>query len=102
MYAIAFDMVISDLQKYYGEPYNKAYYEIKEPSIKIAPLLANFFTSIWSAILCLYSISSNDLIYSCKYTSFFCYFLSWRIFISSVGAFSLPQLARFRFLSWRK
>ena len=32
MYAIAFDMVISDLQKYYGEPYNKAYYEIKEPS----------------------------------------------------------------------
>ena len=30
MYAIAFDMVISDLQKYYGEPYNKAYYEIKE------------------------------------------------------------------------
>ena len=30
MYALAFDMVISDLQKYYGEPYNKAYYEIKE------------------------------------------------------------------------
>ena len=25
-----FDMVISDLQKYYGEPYNKAYYEIKK------------------------------------------------------------------------
>ena len=23
-------MVISDLQKYYGEPYNKAYFEIKE------------------------------------------------------------------------
>ena len=23
MYALAFDMVISDLQKYYGEPYNK-------------------------------------------------------------------------------
>ena len=30
MHAIAFDMVISDLQKYYGGPYNKAYYEIKE------------------------------------------------------------------------
>ena len=30
MYAIAFDMVISDLQKHYGEPYNKAYQEIKE------------------------------------------------------------------------
>ena len=29
MYAIAFDMFFSDLQKYYGEPYNKAYYEIK-------------------------------------------------------------------------
>ena len=23
-------MFFSDLQKYYGEPYNKAYYEIKE------------------------------------------------------------------------
>ena len=30
MYALAFDLIISDLQKYYGEPYNKAYYEIKE------------------------------------------------------------------------
>jgi len=30
------------------------------------------------------------------------HFLSWRIFISSVGAFSFPQLARFRFLSWQK
>lgn len=28
MYAIAFDMVISDLKKHYGEPYNNAYYEI--------------------------------------------------------------------------
>ena len=29
------------------------------------------------------------------------YFLSWRIFASSVGAFSFPQLAHFCFLSWR-
>jgi virulence-associated protein VapD len=28
MFAIAFDMVISDLKEYYGEPYNNAYYEI--------------------------------------------------------------------------
>lgn len=28
MYAIAFDMVISELKKNYGEPYNNAYYEI--------------------------------------------------------------------------
>jgi virulence-associated protein VapD len=28
MFAIAFDMVIADLKKYYGEPYNNAYYEI--------------------------------------------------------------------------
>ncbi|MDO5616488.1 MAG: virulence protein [Cruoricaptor ignavus] len=28
MYAIAFDMMISDLEKYYGKPYNNAYYEI--------------------------------------------------------------------------
>lgn len=28
MYAIAFDMVISELEIYYGKPYNNAYYEI--------------------------------------------------------------------------
>ena len=30
MYAISFDMVVADLKKYYGEPYNNAYNEIKE------------------------------------------------------------------------
>ncbi|MEQ2516073.1 MULTISPECIES: virulence protein [Bacteroides] len=30
MFAISFDMVISDLKKHYGEPYNNAYFEIKE------------------------------------------------------------------------
>ena len=30
MFAISFDMVISDLRKFYGEPYNNAYFEIKE------------------------------------------------------------------------
>ena len=29
MYALSFDMVVSDLKQYYGEPYNKAYYENK-------------------------------------------------------------------------
>ena len=29
MFAIAFDMVVADLEKHYGEPYNNAYYEIK-------------------------------------------------------------------------
>ena len=29
MYAIAFDMLISDLKEHYGEPYNNAYFEIK-------------------------------------------------------------------------
>jgi len=28
MFAIAFDMVIADLEKYYGQPYNNAYFEI--------------------------------------------------------------------------
>lgn len=28
MFAISFDMVISDLKEYYGEPYNNAYFEI--------------------------------------------------------------------------
>lgn len=30
MYAIAFDMRIVDLVNHYGEPYNNAYYEIKQ------------------------------------------------------------------------
>ena len=30
MYAIAFDMRITDLVNNYGEPYNNAYYEIKQ------------------------------------------------------------------------
>ena len=30
MYAIAFDLKIDDLKKYYGEPYNKAYDEIRQ------------------------------------------------------------------------
>jgi len=29
MFAISFDLVISDLKMHYGEPYNRAYYEIK-------------------------------------------------------------------------
>ncbi len=30
MFAIAFDMVITDLKKYYGDPYNNAYFEINQ------------------------------------------------------------------------
>ena len=30
MFAISFDMSFSELRQYYGEPYNNAYYEIKE------------------------------------------------------------------------
>ena len=30
MYAICFDMVVSELEKHYGTPYNKAYDEIKK------------------------------------------------------------------------
>lgn len=30
MYAIAFDMIVSDLRQHYGEPYNNAYFEINQ------------------------------------------------------------------------
>ncbi|MDO5106441.1 virulence protein [Capnocytophaga sp.] len=30
MFAISFDMVVSDLEKYYGSPYHSAYNEIKK------------------------------------------------------------------------
>lgn len=40
MYAIAFDLTIGDLKKYYGEPYNNAYVEIK--------MLLNNYGFIWT------------------------------------------------------
>ena len=30
MYALSFDMSIADLKKHYGEPYDNAYFEIKQ------------------------------------------------------------------------
>jgi virulence-associated protein VapD len=30
MYAIAFDLEVNELKKHYGEPYNNAYFEIRE------------------------------------------------------------------------
>lgn len=30
MFAISFDMSVSDLEEHYGKPYNRAYFEIKE------------------------------------------------------------------------
>lgn len=35
MYALSFDMNIADLQQYYGEPYNGAYYEIKRTLVRL-------------------------------------------------------------------
>lgn len=35
MFAISFDMLVSDLKEHYGDPYNNAYYEI-------ATLLENY------------------------------------------------------------
>ena len=30
MFAISFDMSVSDLEKHFGKPYNRAYFEIKD------------------------------------------------------------------------
>lgn len=38
MFAISFDMSISDLEKHYGKPYNRAYFEIKEVLKKIVSI----------------------------------------------------------------
>ena len=35
MFAIAFDLIVTDLKKEYGGPYNAAYYEIKEELKKV-------------------------------------------------------------------
>lgn len=34
MFAVAFDFEVSKLKEYYGTPYNKAYFEIKEILLK--------------------------------------------------------------------
>ena len=47
------------------------------PSIKMAPLLANFLASILSAILGLYSIWLNLLVFRCKDMKKVLHFLSW-------------------------
>lgn len=47
MFAIAFDMVISDLKEFYGEPYNNAYYEIK-----IVLREYNFYNAQGSVYIC--------------------------------------------------
>lgn len=47
MFAIAFDMVISDLKEYYGEPYNNAYFEIKTEMRKF-----EFYNTQGSVYLC--------------------------------------------------
>ena len=45
MYAIAFDLKIDDLRKEYGDPYNKAYDEIRQEleSIGFESIQGNFY-----------------------------------------------------------
>ncbi len=52
MYAISFDMLISDLRENYGDPYNNAYYEISNPLEKF-----DFYRTQGS----LYLSQNNDL-----------------------------------------
>jgi virulence-associated protein VapD len=61
MYAIAFDLVIDDLKKNYGDPYNNAYDEIKKElaasgfewtqgSVYLANKTGSNLTTVYSAI----------------------------------------------------
>ena len=52
MFAISFDMVIGDLKKHYGEPYNNAYFEIS-----IVLERYDFFRAQGSVYLC----EKNDM-----------------------------------------
>lgn len=52
MFAISFDMVISDLKLNYGEPYNNAYFEISE-------ILAEF--NFYRAQGTVYLTDKNDM-----------------------------------------
>lgn len=61
MYAIAFDLKIDDLKKHYGEPYNKAYDEIRQElesfgfmwtqgSLYMSSSTENSLTTVYKAI----------------------------------------------------
>lgn len=61
MYAIAFDLKIDDLKRHYGEPYNKAYDEVRQEletlgfewtqgSVYINPNTNNSLTTVYKAI----------------------------------------------------
>lgn len=61
MYAIAFDLKIDDLKKNYGEPYNKAYDEIRQElellgfewtqgSLYISSSSKNTLTTVYKAV----------------------------------------------------
>jgi virulence-associated protein VapD len=53
MFAISFDMLISDLKSNYGEPYNNAYFEISN-------ILENF--GFFRAQGSVYLTENNDLV----------------------------------------
>lgn len=68
MYAIAFDLEIIELEKYYGEPYNNAYFEIKkilkecgfewtQGSVYISTSAENNLTQVYKAINALSKIA---------------------------------------------
>ncbi|MDR2105601.1 MAG: virulence protein [Deferribacteraceae bacterium] len=68
MYAIAFDIKIDDLKKHYGDPYNKAYDEIRQEldqvgfdwaqgSVYITRTSENTLAAVYSAINRLSQIS---------------------------------------------
>ncbi|MGL4484345.1 MAG: virulence factor, partial [Anaerovoracaceae bacterium] len=61
MYAIAFDLRVEDLKTYYGEPYNRAYDEVRQEleklgfewtqgSVYINPLEKDSLTTVYKAI----------------------------------------------------
>ncbi|MDA3817341.1 MAG: virulence protein [Prolixibacteraceae bacterium] len=54
MFAIAFDMVITDLKQHYGKPYNNAYFEIKTELRKY-----EFYNTQGSVYLCENSDMAN-------------------------------------------
>ena len=48
MFAIAFDLVILDLKEHYGDPYNNAYFEIKNELRKSVRDIRTFRVEDWS------------------------------------------------------
>ena len=56
MFAVSFDFSISDLKKYYGDPYHKAYFDIRNIMLKYGFFWIQGSTYVTRMKICLFCL----------------------------------------------